>query len=115
MQNKLTLCFYEHPQALHEIDSWQELVKDKITKISEEDSSDFRIVNLNREDGTKENLIVIPMKESNIDFDLTREIVEFGILKEYVYYKTLLFGKFDSSNLDKISKFIKKYEKNGIK
>lgn len=110
MLNKTTLCFYQHPEALHEINSWKELVKDKTIRISQDENVHFQIVELKREDETFENLIIVPVIENQINFELTKEIIEYGLIKEYKYYKTLLFGRFNSSDLESISKFIKKHE-----
>jgi hypothetical protein len=104
--DKLTLCFYEYPAALHEIEEWE---KSKIkTIIKKEKSEDNRIDYLIRISETeKEILICFPQHYLN-GCDLNKEI--YNLLTINLYNKTLLFGKFNSKQLRFISIIIEKYE-----
>lgn len=97
---KLTVVFYEYPKALHDIKAWEELKQNEIQEKYQQTDSKF-IYELE-----KEIVYCTPL----LFFDK----LDIG-LRRVFYYKTLIFGKFNSDELLKISQITSEYEKTKIK
>ena len=99
----ITFCFYEYPKALCDIKEWGEKFKDEIflTIKSFDDPSDVIYV--------LENEILLCTSK---DFDIENftSFLQHCNITKLNYNKTIVFGKFTSKELQKISKFIKEYE-----
>lgn len=112
MKKLLTLCFYENPAALHEIEQWEKTktdqIKSKTTYIN--GRIDFL---LEREDGQVERLVCYP-NDVYVDqkpfYDINQQVFDF-LNKDYKYHKTLLFGKFNSEQMMAIYDRIFYYER----
>lgn len=86
----ITICYYEYPAALHEIDAWEKLKNNQIiTKTKLLDNVIYYKLE-------NELLICIPVGELINSFNYET------FLKNGKYYKTLIFGKVDSNNLKNI-------------
>ena len=107
MYKHLTVVVYEFPAALHEIDSWENSKRDKI--ISKINLHSNIIVYTLQLDDAVETLVCYP---SDIFLKLFKNDSNSQILSnDYLKFKALLFGKFNSNELSCISKIISKYEK----
>jgi len=110
----ITKCFYEYPAALAEIDFWESMVKKQIVLKIANDSNLLFVLdkklssNSHKYEHELEAMICIPLGTSNENVDLivkkTENIFEqmFAGEKEYFNYKTLIFGKVEKEDLDKI-------------
>jgi len=108
----ITKCFYEYPAALAEIDFWESMVKKQVVLKIVNDGNllfvlDKKLSN-NHYEHELEAMVCIPLGTSkeNVDFIIrkTENIFEqmFGGEKEYFNYKTLIFGKVEKEDLDKV-------------
>jgi hypothetical protein len=116
----LTLCYYEHPVAQAHIDFWENSMKEKIvSKISTEGfdpkeskievfNSLFYVVKKNNDDLE----IVYCIRIQNIPklSFLLKDILAFEKSHKTSYLKTLVFGKLEAEDFQKIIKFTNEVE-----
>lgn len=110
MANLLTLCFYENPAALHEIKAWEKTKIKEIISIQEHNDGRINYL-IQRSESQMEVLICFPQQYMR-GYDINQEVnrlLEAGD----VYHKTLVFGKFNSSQLRFLSIILENYEKFG--
>lgn len=106
MKKILTICFYEYPAALHEIEAWEKLKKESIIdKTSNDGIIRFILMTSKNE---VEMLICFPNYTKCVED--SKKFISEKIKNGFIYNKTLLFGKFSSTQLIKITNVIKFYE-----
>ena len=105
-QTKLTLCFYENPGALKEIEHWEKAMSKNI--ISEwKVGSELSYV-IDREDKTLELMVCTPLNTLPVrDIDeiktMAKNVAILHDVPEPKYYKTLIFGRVEIDQLRFIS------------
>ena len=104
---KITVCFYEYPAALHDIDAWQKLKEDSITDIQNiGNNSTMFWLNPKPEDKhlfDGEILIATPIQEPMLP-------LIYDLISKNYYYKTLIFGKVTAELLRNVTKFVEEQE-----
>ena len=100
---KLTICYYENPAAKQEIKFWEGMVEDKIkTRSFLSDVWSYHL-----QDGDENELVVcIPIDTvehtQQISGIANREFSLHSLVGLLYYYKTLIFGKVDSKQLETV-------------
>ena len=84
-----TICFYQHPEALHEIDAWRQQMGPRMLHCDHWASGDgvepASIHRIQRHDGQIEELFTVPLSEAGCS--------HWGRLASETWDKTLYFGK----------------------
>lgn len=98
---KVTLVFYEYPAAKHMIDEWEKQMGSEITNSHDRmlSAQPNRYFSFNLEN-KNEIVFVWPIDLFSIT-DVMNVVTQHG-----QYYKTLIFGKVDLNQLEKIQKAI---------
>jgi len=112
--NLLTLCFFEHPKALYEINEWHKRFIDHINSFERIDGDHIVKFAINRKDlKAKEFVFCIDSKNKVIDnledfiyFHLDRKITV-----DIDYFKTILFGSFKTQELKLITSVVEEFER----
>lgn len=120
MKTNLTLCFYEYPGALQEIKQWENLKFDSIIEkeVPPILKTRYYKVKLDKEkcEGFEcEILKCFPIIDSRLM--VCKEDIEYSIKRHFgnekiVYYKTIIFGKVNSNNLNEIKNIVEHFESN---
>lgn len=111
---KITLVFYQFPEASKELENWEKEQKDS-------EGQSFLIKKVVDESKGKIIYTLADREEKLFCFDInnfTLEEVESAFMREdmhlkhdsYIYNKTLIFGKVSYLNLIKVQKAIERYE-----
>jgi excinuclease UvrABC nuclease subunit len=101
----LTLCFYEFPAAKAHLDFWEEAMKSRIIeKLSYNVNEKLCIEYYVKRDDTQELVFCIPMELSS-DVSEFKHIVKNSEI-EFIYLKTLVFGKVQSTDFENINNFV---------
>lgn len=100
---KLTICFYENPAAKQEIKFWEGLVEDKIkSKSYINDIWSYHLEDLDEH----ELVVCIPIDKvkhtQQISEIVNKEFSLHAITGSLYYYKTLIFGKVISKQLETV-------------
>jgi hypothetical protein len=114
---KFTVCFYEDPAALQEIEFWESLIKDKIVEFDK--SSKFLSYLLNK-DKHYELVCCMPLDVlvhqtiSGITNIVKNSLYQVTSTKEHTdlkksWYKVLIFGKVNKDQLLPLERFMTLY------
>jgi hypothetical protein len=114
---KFTICFYEDPAALQEIEFWEGLVKDKIL---ESDRSGKFLNYLLDKDDHYELVCCMPLDTltnqsiSGIANIVKNSLCQITSIKNYLklkqtWYKVLIFGKIQRNQLRPLERFMGMY------
>ena len=105
-RTKLTLCSYENPGALKEIEHWEKAMsKSIISKWKVESELSYAI---GREDKTLELMMctpldTLPVRETKQIMRMANNLALLHGVPELKYYKTLIFGRVEEDQLRFIS------------
>ena len=105
-KTKLTLCFYENPGALKEIEHWEKAMsKSIISKWKVESELSYAI---GREDKTLELMMctpldTLPVRDVSGITTMAKNLALLHGVPEPKYYKTLIFGKVETDQVKFIS------------
>jgi hypothetical protein len=92
--DRLTITFYENPAALAEIEFWEQSMANEIRRKTNLGHDILYYLN------KKEAVYCTPIDKPSL-----KTINELLESKDYVYNKTLIFGKVNSEQLDTIRNF----------
>ena len=110
--SKLTLVFYQFPAALHELNAWEIIVKPFKEVVDQKGRLIYTVYDKENNSKVYEKLYCFNINDFTLD-----EIETLFIRKDfpqtknqYIYNKTLIFGKVTLLNLIKVQEAIKKLE-----
>ena len=105
-QTKLTLCFYENPGALKEIEHWEKAMEKNIISVWKVESELSYVIA--REDKTLELMMctpldTLPVRDVSEIKTMSHNLALLHGISEPKYYKTLIFGRVEIDQLTCIS------------